>query len=369
MKKIYLLLIFFVYYQLLCASELFINVHLIDSLQLSITTQASGFDIISGNKNSFVKSGMLKISASSRNLQINGTQYQNQIILKAKNLIAINNTDYDGEIHLTVLDKKQIRVINRINIENYLISVISAEMGGNSPLEALKAQAVAARTMTISMINNNKHAKDGYNLCSTTHCQVYKGTSVQTLTAMSAVKQTQGQILEFNGKHIEAFYSSHCGGITECSENLWRMKHEYLLSHIDSYCINKDLIPNWNQRNINWERRFDKNDIEYFFNVRKPTEMFISKRNEASRAEAVTIKASKEVVVNGQYEIRNTFNLPSTLFIIIKEGDNYIFVGNGYGHGVGMCQTGAIARANAGQDYREILRFYYTDLVKLEVRN
>ena len=349
-----------------CINELFVNIHIADISKLNISTLSRGFDIQSGSRKSPVSSNRINVSVTSGNILINNTRYSERVIITARSPIQINEIDYDGEIHLIVHDKNLIRVVNRINVENYLKSVISAEMGGQSPLEALKAQAVAARTITLSKIASQKHSNDGYDLCNTTHCQVYKGLTGITSTVLNAVTQTAGLILVHKGNPIEAFYSAHCGGMTECSGSVWQTRQNYLVSQPDNFCINTSLIPNWNQRSINWEVNFTKREIENLFGVSNLREVVVSKRYESTRVEAITIKASKELTVNGQYEIRNRFNLPSTLFIIIKNNDNYLFIGNGYGHGVGMCQTGAIARANAGNDFREILNFYYTDISIME---
>jgi len=85
----------------------------------------------------------------------------------------------------------------------------------------------------------------------------------------------------------------------------------------------------------------------------------VTRRNSSMRVEQVSVASSRGLVINGQYEIRERFSLPSTLFLIKLDGDNVIFMGNGHGHGVGMCQSGAIARANSGYTFEEILMFYY----------
>ena len=348
-------------------SELLIDVHIIDAGRLNITTVSRGFEVLSGDKRNTVNQNRLNVSATSGIVQINSARYTNRVVLTARSPIRINEIDYDGEIHLIAHDKNQIRVINRIYIENYLKSVISAEMGGHSPLEALKSQAVAARTISLSKIAAKKHINEGYDLCNTTHCQVYKGLTGITQTAMNAVMQTNNMILVYNGKPIEACYSSHCGGITECAGNVWLSRQEYLISQPDSYCINASLIPNWNQRSINWEVNFSKKEIENLFGVRNLKEILIIARYASTRVETITIKASRDVTLNGPTEIRNRFNLPSTLFIITRNNDNFLFVGNGYGHGVGMCQTGAIARAKAGKNFKEILNFYYINVSIVEI--
>ena len=363
--QIKLILVFFIFanfsLKLYGFGEHYINVHLVDVAKLSITTASRGYEIQHGNKKNLLNINKLNVSVIAGNIQINNTRYNDRVVISSRSPIRINEIDYDGDIQLIVNDKNRIRVINRIGFENYLTSVINAEMGGQAPLEALKAQAVAARTITLTKITSQKHLKDGYDLCSSTHCQVYKGLTGITPSVMTAVKQTNRMVLVYNGNPIEAFYSAHCGGITECSENVWQTRRGYLLSQPDGYCINASLIPNWNKRSINWEASYTKKEIEKLLDIKGIKEIVISKRYDSSRVEEITVNASKKITINGQYEIRNRLNLPSTLFTITKVNDHYLFIGNGYGHGVGMCQTGAIARANAGMSYKDILDFYYAN--------
>jgi stage II sporulation protein D len=233
-------------------------------------------------------------------------------------------------------------------------------MGPGSPIEALKAQAIATRTITISKINSGKHRDDFYHLCSTTHCQVYRGLSGQNETTKRAALETRNLILVHNENPIEALYSSHCGGLSECPGNLWSSRLDYTTTKPDSYCIDVKIVPNWNQRFINWEKEFSFRDLEQKFNIRNISEIYVSRRNSGSRAEEITIRsATRNFSITGQYEIRNTFGLSSSLFLILDSEEGFLFIGNGYGHGVGMCQTGAIARANSGHSYIEILEFYF----------
>jgi stage II sporulation protein D len=151
-------------------------------------------------------------------------------------------------------------------------------------------------------------------------------------------------------------YSSFCGGISENSGNLWRISHEYLQSQTEDFCINLENTPRWSHKNLNWEKSFTFREIENLFSISHITDITINKQNNTARVEEFKIN---ELIISGQYEIRNKFDLPSSLFLIEIEDNRVLFIGNGYGHGVGMCQIGAIARAIQGQTFRDILQFYY----------
>jgi len=361
MKPILLLLTLFLLFTTLNA--LSVNIFIQTTPSLQVTSPSSSFTITAGTSKTTINETTLNITPTSNAIVVNNQRFPSNITISAPQAIAIDNIHYRGQIKLSITPLSGLMVINHIDLEAYVAGVVAAEMGGYAPLEAQKAQAVATRTITISKILTHKHQKDGYDLCNTTHCQVYRGLSGQTEISQKAVAQTENQIMLYNGKPIEAFYSSHCGGITEYSGNLWATQHDYLTINIDSYCIDSTIVPEWNQKNIFWEREFTKTELETLLGVRNISEMYITKRNNSSRITEIFVRAaSRTLTISGQYEIRNKFDLPSSLFFLFSEGNLYRFLGNGYGHGVGMCQTGAIARATIGQTYTEILNFYYTGI-------
>ena len=306
---------------------------------------------------------------------LNNKVYALPLELYSESPIKFNDLTYSGHFKLKPATDNSINIINCIDLEDYVAGVISAEIGSNAPIEALKAQAVATRTITIKKIINSKHSQDGYDLCNTVHCQVYHGLKNQSPASYRAAMETSGMILLYNNEPIEAVYSSSCGGVTECAQNLWGSRLDYLQVSIDSYCIIEENLTEWQKKHLNWQKEFTVSQLQQMFSVSNISSLKASSVGEnntsqnSDRIEKITIYSNKTVTIDGQYKIREAFNLPSTLFIIHTDNDTaldkltrntkIIFSGNGYGHGVGMCQTGAISRAKEGQSYTEILDFYY----------
>ncbi|MCK9328359.1 MAG: SpoIID/LytB domain-containing protein [Candidatus Cloacimonetes bacterium] len=288
--------------------------------------------------------------------------------------IRFKELEYSGFIKIKEAQNNKLVIINCIDLESYVAGVISAEIGASSPFEALKAQAIATRTITIKKILNNKHQKDGYDLCSTVHCQVYKGLKNQSSASYRSAIETSGLILVYNNQPIDAVYSSSCGGVSESTENLWGFKLDYSTVKTDSYCIDVEQLSGWQKKYLNWQKDFSVIQLQQMFAITNISAIRYNRVSEfkpgsnSDRIEKIEIIGNKIVTIEGQYKIRETFNLPSSLFIVYSEDNSLeelnrnskiIFAGNGYGHGVGMCQTGAIVRAKSGQTYQEILHFYY----------
>jgi len=350
--------------RLSAVSPLLLDICLLETTRAIITTPNQTFAITSGNAKTTISALELIITSTNNALTINNKRYARTVTITSPTSLSLNNISYEGTIKITALNRNLLRVINTIDLESYVNGVVPAEIGGQAPLEAQKAQAIATRSITICKVRSHKHTQDGYDLCNTTHCQVYKGLTEQTDISIKAVKDTENQIMLYNGSPVEAFYSSHCGGITEFSGNLWAFSHEYLVSVVDSYCIDYSQVPAWSQKNITWEKVFTRPELATKLGLRNISEMYITRRNSSTRITEVFIRStSKNITLSGQYDIRNTLDLPSSLFFIFDEGHQYRFTGNGYGHGVGMCQTGAIARAMAGFTCEEILSFYYNGVV------
>lgn len=170
--------------------------------------------------------------------------------LKSNDFLKINNLTYRGTIEFKN-KSKTFSLINILNIEEYLYGVVPSEMPSSWNIEALKAQSVASRSYTYNMIKNSSHHLDGYDLCDTTHCQVYKGSSEEQTTSTNAVNATSGIMAYYNNYPINAFYYSSNGGFTEDSINVWGNSSPYLNSFEDNY-----------ETGVNsWERTFTFDEL------------------------------------------------------------------------------------------------------------
>ena len=358
-KHIVTVILFFNILLLFASRNVEVQIFILDGERVVLSSQ-NNFRIDDNRRRVTVNQNTLNISISNNELSINNVSYGNNVSVSSSSPITINDIAYSGAFNLSIHRNNRIRVVNRVNLEDYVAGVIVPEIGAGSPLEALKAQAVATRTYTVRMVLDERHKADNYDLCNTTHCQVYRGLNGQTETSKSAVSATANMILIKDNTPIGAFYSSTCGGITEASGNLWNFQHTYLISKADNFCIIHDEMPNWGRRHLNWERTFTFSQLQEMFAITGINSVTINKINSSLRVDEVKISSpTREVLITGQYELRSKLELPSSLFMIKTSGNNVTFIGNGHGHGVGMCQIGAIVRAKKGQSFREILSFYF----------
>ncbi|NLO91781.1 MAG: SpoIID/LytB domain-containing protein [Elusimicrobia bacterium] len=287
--------------------------------------------------------------------------------------------------------RRGITAINVVPIEEYLYGVISSEMPWYYPMEALKAQAVLARTYAYR--NIGKHSGQGYDLCDSQHCQVYGGVSAEKPSVVQAVDATRGAALFYEGKPVEAVFSSNSGGVTSSGKDAgwadmpyWasvsdlkdeepafsspRSLGEFLEGEPQSYSSPSNYVK---KRSYRWERLVPAQTIQARSAAKKDIGSLLSvsvaKRSPSGRVAAVKLRGSKgSLLISKEYEIRKYLSaglLRSTFFTVesvyAANGalDSVIFRGAGWGHGVGFCQSGSSGRAEAGQDYIEILSHYY----------
>lgn len=277
---------------------------------------------------------------------------------------------YYGKIYMEPY-KNSLKIINICDLEKYLESVVSAEVRDLKNYEAYKAQAVIARTYTL--VNIDRHKKSGFHICDNTHCQLYNGYENISPKAAQAVKETEGEILEYRGRPAWTFYHSICGGVTDSAWEIWPYeKKPYLRSVKDGppvrpYCRN---APGFLWRTKIKFSKFEKFSQEKIFKAKLPlTGLSVSARTQAGRAKTlkfVSGKYEKTVSVIDFYHIAGRYfgweAIRSAMFDVSFEKFYVVFKGKGHGHGVGLCQHGADAMAELGYDYNQILEHYYKDL-------
>ncbi len=302
---------------------------------------------------------------------------------------------YRGKLKIEISDGGYIRIVNVLNMEEYLYGVLPSEMPSSWPQEALKAQAVAARSEAYRKIN--RHKADGYNFCSGVHCQAYNGAKVETAVTNAAIDSTSGLVAVHNGQPIDAVYSNSCGGHTQGNifsqrEDVPYLQHKqdslmplgffFPLSaleledwlgsdKIDVFCNNAAFSR---KSNFRWQRLYTRVQLEDLINKKKDIgrlySIDIKERHPSSHVHSIKIKGSKgEFIIEKELNIRRLLgDLRSSMFNIDvkldKQGkaESFLFYGGGWGHGVGMCQVGAATMAERGFNFEEILKFYYTDI-------
>lgn len=334
-----------------------------------------------------------------------------------------------------------LRVVNEVSMEDYLKGVVPWEMTPSSPLEALKAQAICARSETLYKIQHGRHRKDGYEICDYDHCQGYPGTENENPRTSAAVQQTAGYILTHNGAIVDAVYGTNSGGITADSTDVWRGGPVPYLRNVLDYVAGSPMdkvikpvmteadwkiycstnLPSFAQptkedirklaarrarssavaalylpgdlpsfyrwsRTITGAQLLDALGSKMQPRVNRITELRVLLRAPSGHIKKLqiigqwvdhgAIKSTSTLTLEGDGAIRSmlsgrlgsTISLPSSTFVVFPHLDAnkfptaFTLKGAGFGHGVGMCQTGAINHARHGWNARQILNWYYRDV-------
>jgi stage II sporulation protein D len=240
---------------------------------------------------------------------------------------------------------------------------MESEAGYGHHIEYYKAQSVISRTYALH--NLRKHESEGFNLCDQVHCQAYKGSKKFEPNLMLAAEQTTGiVIVDDSLKFITATYHSNCGGQTASSEQVWNKALPYLRSVKDPFCSS--------QPNAFWKREISKNEwINYLAKNKFPIHdsLCISNCTTFTQNYRNTYLSSCNRSLHLR-TIRESLNLKSTYFSIEPLNDNTLVLkGRGFGHGVGLCQEGAMKMAVLGYDYKAILKHYFTGIYVLDIQS
>ena len=282
-----------------------------------------------------------------------------ELIIEPQNggYVWIGDRWYRGKTRL-IREGKTITAINHVDLEEYLYSVVGAEAVSSWPIEALKAQAVAARSY--ALYKRNSQVNDIYDVDTTVGTQVYKGLDTEYTTTHQAVDSTVGQIMTYNDRAILAAFHSSSGGHTENVEDVWSSPLPYLRAVVD-YDHQAPVFE--------WQQRFPISRIKSLVagigNIRglQPVRM-------TPRGRIIAMEVTGDLgtaTVSGK-QIREALKLRSTLFRMSTDGNNIQVSGRGYGHGLGMSQWGAYYLAQQGVNYQQILAHYYQNasLAKIE---
>lgn len=260
---------------------------------------------------------------------------------------------YTGELEI-LPNSSCLRLVNVLNIEVYLNGVVQSEVGIYSVKEFLKAQALCARTYTLK--NLSRHANEGFNLCDNVHCQVYSGNVINNIFISEAVNSTKKEIILYYDQPIQSLYHACCGGYTANSEDVWGLdKIPYLRSVHDIYCGNAS--------NANWSMMIPKKDFISTLTkaAGQDVENFYLLSDASGRVKGINVNGENRWDLNGKF-FRTAIKAKSAKISFTDMGDEYLVRGNGSGHGVGLCQEGAMEMARKGFSYHDILKFYYTDI-------
>ncbi len=313
---------------------------------------------------------------------------KNPLLLLHNGPIQINNQFFSQKLEINLDSYGTFSLISIIDVEEYIKSVLPSEMPLSAPIEALKAQSILARTYYFK--NKTKHNVDNFELCSTTDCQAYYGKNIPKKAEM-AVNETKGIILTFKNEIADALYHSTCGGITAGYTDIWDgEKVDYLIPILDEK--NKKVVdfsnPNEFSAFLNtyhssfckrskywrWEKNLTKDELietlketipkfkgNVNINFDELSDIIIVSRCKSGRVEKIQFLFKNQKLEFKKDEIRWILGkLKSTLFTIEKDSNlNIKIKGGGWGHGVGLCQIGAIKMAEIGKNFKEIIYHYY----------
>ncbi|SYZ74833.1 conserved hypothetical protein [Candidatus Zixiibacteriota bacterium] len=300
--------------------------------------------------------------------------------------LEFNGKGYRGMLRI-VRHGMNLMVINVAHIDDYLKGVVPPEMGkvGDSDLEAIKAQAVAARTYSMSRLS--QYPGESYDLRNDVTDQLYEGVEAEVPLISKAIDATRGYVIKFQDGFITAYYHSTCGGYTDDIEEVWdKPAAPYLRAVDDSGACSWSKYYRWHET---YTAQQLKMRLEQYLSADRGrevhlddiTDIRITSRTAGGRVAEMILKTTSRDYTFGKDKIRWVFKRSSNPELILQSAkfdveplyDNngrlikVDFAGGGYGHGVGMCQCGAMGMARRGKKFDQILKFYYrnTNLVKL----
>ena len=328
-------------------------------------------------------------------------------IQSSDNIVSFDGKKYRGYIRAERTNNGELLVLNYVGTDEYVSSVLGKEMSYTWPIEALKAQAVCARNFVLC--RNSAHKNYGFDVCATTHCQVYGGVESEHENTRRAVEETKGVLAKYEGKVVGLYFFATSAGQTEDVENVWGSPYGYLKSVPDTY-ENPQKASRYT-----WTQKLTRTEIEEKLknagvdigNLKKIT---IDSKTSSGRVTGMTfygtngthtVKREKCRTILGLYSQKFTVTADGSRAIVTTSGkasaplytltsggvkplsgysvltansqlsyidtnvenaQSYTIDGGGYGHGVGMSQWGARGMAEAGFTYDQILKHYFTGI-------
>lgn len=343
--------------------------HHLDVSSISATVLSGKYEVYSNDQlvHTFQTGTKISVKYSQGGLILNSTEFSTSASTKLE-LISLNpdchinistsNKSVTRKItgHLSFWNRgKRMSIVNTLDLDVYISGVIEAEAGSKQNEEYYKVQAVICRTYALA--NKFKHAKSGFHLCDEVHCQVYKGVSESNPDIIKATIETSDVVVvDQDINLITTAFHSNCGGQTINSEDVWSEAVPYLKAVTDTFCLE---MPHskWEKqvKKVNWMGFLKKNNV-----------------TPAADSSYVFNALQRKTHYNNKFhlkEIRSEFGLLSTMFAAEDRGENIYVSGRGFGHGVGLCQEGAMKMSTLGYDYMSILHFYFTDIHVVPLSN
>lgn len=264
-----------------------------------------------------------------------------------------------------------LRILLTTDRESAVASVVAAEMSKREP-EALMAIAVIVRTFMFS--HAGRHSSEGFDFCDTTHCQFYRGEQdlsdgAASSAVSNAVARTSGQVLSFEGRPVEGYYSAACGGLSATPSMVWGGGSSYPYGRIECRWCQRSRFSRW-ERSAAASRVLDALSAFVASKLSPAAELIADHEQPSGFVQSITLRDGSKRLVLTADAFRRAIGLKlgwntvlSPTFTVERRGSRFIFRGRGFGSQVGLCEEGAVAQAAAGRSYREILSFYYPGAV------
>ncbi|MEO1134154.1 MAG: SpoIID/LytB domain-containing protein [Cyanobacteria bacterium J06639_1] len=274
--------------------------------------------------------------------------------------VYINDRAYRGSLSLFP-SASGILAVNYVELEPYVSSVVGGEVGSGFEFEAMKAQAVASRTYVLH--HQQRRLGDRYDIGSTAAAQVYRGVADESSDTWAAARDTEREVLTYEGRLIDAVFHASSGGATENAEDIWGFALPYLRSVKD----------NWQEALQPWTETIPLASLADFLrdanlgDLGEIEGLTVSSKTATGRATAIALQGEKGKKVVPADEFAHHFNLKSTFFSLDAQPEKVVIAGTGWGHGVGMSQWGAFGLAKQGWTYRQILAYYFQGVGLTEI--
>jgi len=244
-------------------------------------------------------------------------------------------------------DGKHLQLVNTVDVEKYVGRVLMTEVGHNAADEFYKIQSIICRTY--AALNHKRHAAEGFQLCDHEHCQVYSGLKKTSNEVVMATTATSGLVmLSTENELVLSAFHANCGGQTANSGNVWKEQKSYLASVPDTFCTSA--------RSAKWELNMELSDFLAQIGSSTPSDSLNGFKFLQTERQTELKLGSETLNVN---DLRRALRLRSTFFDLSIDNGKVHFEGRGYGHGVGLCQQGAMKMAEHGYNYSQILGYYY----------
>ncbi len=288
--------------------------------------------------------------------------YPNTSIILSSRQPIVKDRKYKDDFEVTA-GTDGLLFVNLVDINNYLAGVVESEGGPGRELEYYKVQALMSRTYALKY--KERHIKEGFDLCDRVHCQAYHHMLKYTPSIDSAVQQTKGIVMmDEKGELLDSYFHANCGGQTSEPEIVWNKAVPYLNSFKDTFCIYT--------KQATWEKRVSQskwqNFLIYKYNYPYTDSLYGGLIFTFTQPQRLAFFQNPALGIPLR-DLREEFDLKSTYFNCYPEGSDVVIRGRGFGHGVGLCQEGAMKMAKYGYNYLQIAQYYFPNVFFKNISN